>query len=404
MSFGIGLGAFVEGFGRGMDMRDRIDQRNKQRKIDKGLADIEKDTAAKFADPLSDDAYEYTLKRQELLYRQNGELDKALAFRKFGETDAARRGTKLFASSLFKAQTGDAAGALDDAIKAGKINGYLDHGYEVLGQDEIRDKDGKTVGFRLKVKGPDGKEIDQDVAVGDIPRMVATFANPQAAFESQQKAAEDSKKRTNELEDYETKKKIDRQYKDPGDDAADYRKVAEDLSKSDIDWGDRSAEEQDRMIRDRLSAAKKYATDANGTPAPAGALPGGAPASAPQKVIVDQGSGEVVDPAAGPIGLGSPSPSPAPAPAAARQPVGTYGIGGAAAAAPPTDTPAPEAPKGPSKQQMIDDAANYAASGGNPEAIAQRLMSAGIAEQEWPQTVRSALAKRQSGQAPGLGM
>lgn len=403
MSFGIGLGAFVEGFGRGMDVRDRIDTRNKQRKIEKGLADIETDTAAKFADPLSDDAYEYTLKRQELLYRQNGELDKALAFRKFGESDAARRGTKLFASSLFKAQTGDAAGALDDAIKAGKINGYLDHGYEVLGQDEIRDKDGKTVGFRLKVKGPDGKEIDQDVAVGDIPRMVATFANPQAAFESQQKAADDKKKRATELEDYETKKQIDQKYsKDKGDDAADYRKVAEDLAKSDLDWGDRSKEEQDGMIRDRLSAAKKYATDEKGTAAPAGAMPGGAPAPAPQRVIVDQGNGEVVDQAASPIGLGSPSP--APAPAAARQPVGTYGIGGAAAAAPPADAPAPEAPKGPSKQQMIDDAANYAASGGNPEAIAQRLMSAGIAEQEWPQTVRSALAKRQSGQAPGLGM
>ena len=394
MSFGVGLGAFVEGLDRGMAMRERIDARNKQNKIDQGLKQIEAETAEKFADPLSDEAYDFQMRRQELLYRQNGDMQTALAFRKFAESDAARRGTKLFASSLFKAQTGDAAGALDDAIKAGKVNGYLDHGYELVGQDTIQDKDGATVGYRLKVKGPDGKEVDQDIAIADIPRLVATFANPQAAFESQQKLAEEKRKGEKDLETYEAKKKIDRQYDKPkGDDAGDYRKVAEDLSKSDLDWSDRSPDEQDRMIRDRLTAAKKYASDQIGTVDAPGLGQPAAPGPAPDKVILDQATGQVVQPGTQPVGLGAP-----PAPAAPTAPADAQ----RASAAAPQATP-PQAPKGPSKEQIIADAANYAGNGGNPELIAQQLMNAGIAEQDWPQQVRTAMAKRNTAAPIGLG-
>lgn len=423
MSFGIGLGAFVEGLDRGMNMRERFDQRREANTIKKGLQDIETDTKAKFADPLSDEAYNYMMKRQELLYQSNGQIEKALAFRKFGQEESTRRGAGLFSSSLVKANTGDIAGALSDAIEAGKVKGYLDHGYEVLGQDPIKGEDGSVAGYRLRLRDPKGKEVQQDVAVGDVPRLISTFANPDAAFQAQQAKsaadASDAKKRSENLEDYEKKKEIDKKYEKPAKDADSeaYLKVAEDFSKNDLDWGDRSPEEQDKLIRQRLDAGKAYA---NPAAAPGGGQVvgdrGGPPA---QSMIVDQGTGEQVQPpdasqtqaiglgggspAAAPeaIGLsqgaGVPTPTPRPDPRAQATAAAPGGV-----APSPSPAPAP-AQRAPSKQELIQDAANYMTQGGNPEAIAQKLQAFGISEQEWPTTVRSALAKKQAPVAIGLG-
>lgn len=425
-SFGIGLGAFMDSLDRGMDTRTKIDANRRQKKIDTGLEQVAADTKAKFADPLSDEAYDYMMKRQELVYQQNGEPEKALAWRKFSQEDSTRRGASLFSSSLLKAQTGDASGALSDAIKAGQVKGYIDHGYEVLGQDEIKGDDGTVAGYRLRLKDPKGKEIQQDVAIGDIPRLVSTFANPDAAFQARQKqeadAASDTKKRAEGLEDYETKKQIDRKYDKPGKDTdqADYLKVADQLSKTDLDWAERSPEDQDTAIRKQLEAAKNYANPGAAPAAGAVGDHGGPPAA---NVIVDQGTGEQIDPAA----AAAPSPSPAIGLGAGGGPdvaPEAIGLGGGAAGV-PTPTPRPDprvqataaapggvapgpapapAQRGPTKQELIQDAADYMTQGGNPQMIAQKLRDFGVSEQEWPTNVRSAIQKQSAAPvAIGLG-
>lgn len=52
---------------------------------------------------------------------------------------------------------------------------------------------------------------------------------------------------------------------------------------------------------------------------------------------------------------------------------------------------------------MIAEAADYMVKGGNPQYIAQQLMNAGIAEQEFPVQLRSALAKQKPAGPIGLG-
>ncbi|QND60394.1 hypothetical protein [Mesorhizobium huakuii] len=417
MSFGIGLGAFMDAAVKGYDIGGKIMDVRKQDKIDADLKQASADTKAKFADPLSDDAYAYMMKRQEMVYQAAGDTEKALAYRKFAQEDSTRQGANLFSSSLIKAQTGDPGGALTDAIKAAQVKGYMDHGYEVKGQDEIKGDHGTVVGYRLSMIDPKGKAIQQDVAVGDIPRLISTFANPDAAFNARQaKAAsdaEDAKKRSDGLEDYATKKEIDQKYATPKKDVdeAAYQAAAADFAKNDLDWGERSAEDQDKLIRTRLNAAKSYA--GTGT----GAAVGDHGAPPPQQsVIVDQGSGNQVDPAAAQapqaaiglgtgqaatpagIGLGTgggangvPTPTARPDPRAAAI--------AAPAAAAPTPTNAP-----PTKQELIQDAADYMTQGGNPQQIAQKLQAFGVDQQEWPDTVKSALAKQQAAPvAIGLG-
>jgi len=51
---------------------------------------------------------------------------------------------------------------------------------------------------------------------------------------------------------------------------------------------------------------------------------------------------------------------------------------------------------------MLRDAADHMANQGNPEAIAQRLLNAGIPEEEWPEPVRQAMRARAGQTAPGV--
>lgn len=408
MSFGIGLGAFVDGFAKGVNIRQGLDAAREKRENKAALTKIDTDAQSQYDQKVAageeqPDNFEnfwkqYALPKRKMEMIRQGDYAGARQLEEWGNSDSALQGGKLFSSAMLKAQTGDAAGALQDAIKAGQVKGYLDHGYELLGQEDIKDDRGNTVGFRLKVKMPGGKTIDQDIAVGDVGKIVATFANPDAAWQSQQAAAEEKRKRGQGLEDYESKKKIDQKYEKPdkNGDAESYRKVAEDLAKNDLDWGSRSPEEQDKLIRSRLDASKQYAADQQ---QPADAAPT-QPAPDPGQVIVDDGTGEVV-----------PTPNKQAAPPR-PQPVSQDQVGlgqqsaptaepGAAAGAAVGAMVKPAAP--PSRQEMLDDAANYMQQGGNPELIAQRLMNAGIAEKDWPEPVRSAMMQRRQAQAPGLG-
>lgn len=408
MSFGIGLGAFMDGFEQGTGIRDRMDERKRVKDNRSRLEAIETDAKQKFDEgvqqghvqPEQFDEFwmNYALpKRRNELLRQ-GDVAGAKALSEWGESDEVRKGGRLFGSAMFKAQTGDAAGALQDAIKAGQVKGYIDHGYELVGQDEITDADGNVLGFRLRVKDGEGNEIEQDVTVQDVPRVVSTFANPDAAWQSQVAARTRQTERKEELEDFEAKEGIKARHSKSGnpDYVERYQKAREELAKNDLDFADLPEEEQDKRVRGVLESAERYAGE-RGAPAPGIGSGGQEPPAQPRRqMIVDQKTGEAVpvapDQQATPPGEVERQPLAAPAAASNGGP----GISSAAPA-----RPAPAARSAPTRDELIADAVDHLKEGGNPEAIAHRLAAAGVARETWPEALRNTIA---GGRAPGIMM
>lgn len=421
MSLGVGLGSFMEGMQSGMAMRERIDNRNLQRENRQRMAQIDTDARETFDDKvaqgqMSPDQFEefwisYALprKRNELL--RQGDYRGARALQEWGQSDEAIQGGRLFASALLKAQTGDAAGALQDAIRAGQVKGYIDHGYELKGQQEIRTPEGELWGFRLTGNDAEGKEFQQDVPLAEIPRMVATFANPEAAWETQQAARAAQQKREQDLSDFERREEIKASNapRNNPDYAEQYRKAFDDLMKNDLDFAELSEEEQDARVRALLDRAEQYDRSRRG---------GENRPPEPQRITVDRETGQQVgigvDPTAEDAGRAT---DPASAADGAREERG--GLGGALRRAhdgvreiidnnpwrqgdgrqQQAPAPAPSAGARPNRDQVLAEARAEISRGGNPQAIAQRLSQAGVARAEWPNELRGALAR----EAPGIG-
>ena len=313
---GVGLGGFVQGFERGVGIRERIDDQRERRANKKALTAIEDDTRQTYdslvksgqeqANNYEDFWMRYALpKRQAELLRQ-GDIQGARALEEWSTSDAAKKGQKLFSSAMSKALLGDPGGALDDAIQAAQINGYIEHDYELVSQDELRTEDGKLVGFRIKLK-QGGKEIEQDIAVDDVPKIVSTFANPDIAWKTQletRKAEEDRKREKQDkaedraagLEDYEKKKTIDKKYDDPDYEKA-YKNAFDARLENDLEFADKTREEQDAIIRADLEAQKSYAQEQKGAGVSGLGQPGPGitPKQAAQKILVDTQEGQPVN-------------------------------------------------------------------------------------------------------------
>ncbi len=412
MSFGIGLGAFMDGFERGVGLRERFDERKRVNENRDRLQQIENDTKQKFEQGVEQGHfqpeqfeefwtnYALPMRRNELI--RQGDIAGARALQEWGDSAEAKQGGRLFGSAMFKAQTGDAAGALQDAIKAGQVKGYIDHGYELVGQDEIKDADGNLLGFRLRVKDGEGNEIDQDVTLQDVPRVVSTFANPDSAWQSQVAARERQTERKEELEDFEAKEGIKARHskKDTPDFVKRYQDARENLAKNDLDFADLSEEEQDKRVRGVLESAERYAGE-RGAP---GITPAGPqqPAAPRRQMIVDGKTGEPVPVAPNRTESDKADaaverqPLPAPTDASSVRPNVSSSLQNS-----PSPSPAPAARAAPTRDELIADAVDHLREGGNPEAIAQRLAAAGVARETWPEVLRNTIS---GGRAPGISL
>lgn len=387
MSMGVGLGAFVDGFAKGYGIRRQFEADRRERRNRDALEAIDTDARAAFdkrvtAGTATEGDFEsfwleYALPRRRNELLRQGDVAGARALQEWGESDAAKRGGKLFSSAMLKAQTGDFDGALEDAIAAARVKGYIEHGLELQGQEPIEDADGNLVGYRLKIKQPDGDVIEQDIAIEDLPRLIATFANPDAAWQSQQEARAAADKRKTELEDYEKKKQIEKKYAAGTDKGKAYREAREALMKNDLDFADLTPEEQDQRTRDYLDAADRYAAGDGGAEA---AAPAAVAKPATPKMVVDRVTGQPV--AATPkdaAGIARPNAGPG---GIERRPLAPV-------------SPQPQRPL--SRQERIDEAAAMMADGGNPQFIAQRLLNWGIGQDEWPEPVRRAYEQTKPG-------
>lgn len=389
---GIGLGGFMEGLQGGMRARESFDNRKRQ-KVLQEREDTEYNRAVKQRDEISAintqaqtefqsrvdagtakpdqfDSFwnDYALPKLKNTYLAQGNLEMAQKVQQWGESEDTRAGAKLAMSALTKAQTGDVAGALADATEAGKRKGYLSHGYEIMGQDTIVDPSGQLQGYRLQMKGPDGKTITQDLPLAQVPKLIATYLNPEAAWQSQIAAQEANTKRATDLQDYEEKKKIDRRYsssddKSRGDAITALRKRMDGgLAGDEPKFDDLDREEQEKLITAEIELQKGQPGLGGGASAPA---PSG---SSGRKVLVDTATGQPATPVRA---------TPAPA---ERSP------------APSTQARAPR-----SREETVSDLLASVEpalrEGVPPQRVADELRQNGIPESAWPEVLLRAVAQ-----------
>lgn len=422
---GMGIGGFVDGFARGYGLREEIKDRElareerkedrairreqldwqredrafqrseRQRAVDeRGRIDaINSNARSQFEAGVKDGTYredefekfwtEYALPKMqsELILQNNYQGAQALA--DWSETRSAKKGRQLFSSAMFKAQTGDGAGAIDDAIAAGRLGGYIGEGFDISDKEEITDRKGNVLGYRLTIKDAGGNEVQQDVAIDDVPAMVSRFANPQTAWETQMATAAKRAERDAEFADFTRREdyKADIASTKTGtgsrtDAIASLRKAhpgPQYEGDNAVGFDNMPREQQEKLIADELS------------------LQSGTTRAAPPaaQVIVDNRSGQAVPAGqgAGPTqtapGLGE---SPKPAPQATGMVRPNAVINGRVDSGLPAPT---------SSSEMVDMAARQMVEGGNPQEIARTLKAMGVPEHKWPDSVSRPL--RQSG-------
>ncbi|MCI9865518.1 hypothetical protein RHIZ_06130 [Rhizobium skierniewicense] len=426
MSLAIGLGGFMDGFTGGMRARDSMDDRKRKtvlqerqdveynRSLDQRNAvdQINKDARSTFDTQVAagtqkpdnfDQFYTtHTIPMLKNTYLANGDLENAKRVQEWGDSEDAKNGAKLFGGALVKAQTGDFAGALDDAVKIAGIKGYANTGLNTMRYEPIvRAEGGPAIGMRIYATGPDGKENYSDVPNEKIPEVIARFANPEAAWQSQMAARAAAEKEKGEMRTYEQKKKIDKQYgvgdtRQRGDAIKSLRKRFDGgLAGDEKKFDDMSPEEKEKLVADELELI-------SGQPGLAGQA---APVRPEKKVLVDTVTGKQVQTA---------SPSPAPSQPERRQKDDN------ARTATPREAPIPGVPAraqdsvrrriedlksrptsdapgvvAPSQDQAVSKANGALEGGASVEEVATGLHEAGVPEWQWPKVVQEALRARQ---------
>jgi hypothetical protein len=403
---GIGLGGFMEGYEKSQKLeadRNRQDILNQQMELQTQRANREEadwkreDDRRQAVAKINTDAQQnfdaqvaagkeqpdnfdnfwskYALPKLKNTYLAAGDLDSADKVQAWGDSADTKRGAKLAMGAVVKAQNGDYAGALNDAMEVGKLKGYLDHSYNITGSEQILDPDGNLQGYRLKVATADGKEVTQDLPVAQFPKMLATYLNPEAAWDSQVKAKAEAAKNQTELDQYKAKKDIDKAYGTGSD--GNRGKAIEALRKRMPPRDETSAEdappgfdELPRPDQEKLiSGELELQTGQPGLGAAPASAP--APAGSGRKVIVDTATGKPV------------SEAPAPQVAAPKQ------------------QPAPMS-RDENLSYLVQQADQDARDGVNPERIAESLLNNGVPQDQWPESLATALSLARQNQI-GLG-
>lgn len=370
-------------YNRGLQQRNEIDAVNTGAKAE---FDSRVANGTEKADNFENFWSNYTLPKLKNTYLSQGNIGMANQLQAWGESADAKAGAKLAMSAMTKAQTGDIAGALQDATDAGKKKGYLAHGYEIRGQDTIVDESGKLQGYRLYMKGQDGKEFQHDLPVSQVPKLIATYLNPEAAWQSQVEARAQASKREADIADYRTKKGIDKEFGN-----SDQQKRADaitalrkrmdgGLAGTDQKFDDLPRTQQEKLISDEMALQRGtgIAVEAGNTPENK---------SSQRQVLMDKVTGRPVDPA---TVRGQTNAEPA-------RPANPKTISKDAPASAETSRDANVA-------YVIAEADQAIKDGVRPDLIADGLRQNGIPSEQWPPALQRALARSQSGSVTGLNV
>lgn len=427
MSLGIGLGGFMDGFQKAQNLKQdwadadlkradaarkkvlqeredveynrALDQRNASDKLAK---DFQTDFDQKvkdgvLADADFDTAYNKGFVQPRIKQLQlNGDIEGATKFQKWADDENTKTGSRAFMNSLRLFTMGDVDGGLDWLNKGAQVPGYFGEGYNFTKVAQGTNPYTGNPGVTIRINRPDGEPITQTFDVKDIPNFVAGNFSPDAA-NSWAKQQEEKRKQESELTQYKRKKEIDQQF---GAGPTKERGAAiKSLEKEHVDELGKTTlyslprDEQEKLINDRVALIR------------GDAMPGisGAGASrAERKVLFDNTTGKIVDPAAAATPSSAPEREGQPPPAqSGEKPI----PGVPARAQEGVRRRIEELQRGAEKEAPGISAASHdevlaqanaaLEKGASVEDVANGLNQAGVPEWQWPAVVQEQLRARQ---------
>ena len=189
--WGVGLGAFAQGFAGGIGLGQKFSEANQKRQDREAVEKINTDTRAAFdADvaagkSTNDQWADYWTKTagpqmvQSALARNEPEM--ATAYQKYVDTHQAKTIASNFGAALAATQTGDmgaSIGAFDNYLKTTPFKGFVYNGVQ-----QVAGPDGKQA-WQATFRAPDGRSYSQSLSSPqDVERILTTYAFPEKAAE-----------------------------------------------------------------------------------------------------------------------------------------------------------------------------------------------------------------------------
>ena len=401
--FGLGLGGFVQGFERGLsaregledrrerraDRQERREERARERQNQEQIAGIGRAANEEIAGGANREDVESRYWRQiQDTYAAQGRPDLARQFQQWVRGDEAQRGVRHFQNGMVMFEMARRPdGTFDPEVmnrglaelrSAQRLNAYGgDRQFDFRPIVEGEGDQARTIGYRVSFRGDDGKNVERDIAPGDIPRAAALLFNPQQAFEDrrqqdERRATERRQTATTERADWQkAEEQVRKEHEDRRSTEADAGPRSPGAPAPLKPWDELPEEERDRRIRERVQTR---------TP-PSQRQPGLAGAGGPSAPAPRSGFDRLTGQPAGPT-----APPAAPSAAARQAPPGLT-----------TSVPAPTA--GPGATSRSDDPAAAAQDalqrGESPDIVARGLRRAGIPLDQWPESLRAAVERRQ---------
>ncbi len=428
MSFGLGLGGFVQGLRSGMQAREAMEDRQ-ERRMDRAEArearERERANTASIA-AIGAQANEEIAaggNRQEVEaryfrqiqdeYARQGQPERARQFQQWVQSDEAKKGIRHFQNGIVMFEMARRPdGSFDPQLmQRGLTELQRAQALDTYGGDRqfsfrpIVEGEGpqeRVIGYRMGFRDDDGKTIERDIQPGDIPRAATMFFNPQAAFEDRRRQEEARAKQretlqTRERGDWQTAEdQVRKEYEE--------RREKEKLegrrnpnAQPMRPWDEVPEDERDAMIRGRATS-RTPPTQRSAAPGLAAA---GAPSAPRARVAFDNVTGQPTAPpaaadrvaataAARPITPAVPAPTPGPGSTGAS-PYGHMAE---------TMAPGPVSREAQHRDDIRAGAERALQQGESPDTVARGLERAGIPIDAWPESLRAGLSRRDQAAAP----
>ncbi|MEP9349189.1 hypothetical protein [Xanthobacter sp. KR7-225] len=165
--FGVGMGAFAQGFAGGYGLGQKFEAVNQKRQDREAIDKIKTDGRAQFdadvaAGKASEDQWNtfFTgkiLPQMQQEFAQRGDLTSAKEAGELAEAENTRQGRSFFRQALMSAQSGDMDGALGAFGKLATVPGYGPAGYTYIGTRKLADDKGQSAGWAVDYRDGSGK-------------------------------------------------------------------------------------------------------------------------------------------------------------------------------------------------------------------------------------------------------
>lgn len=205
MAFGAGLGEFMKGLGQGAETYANIQNAKSRQKLQdmqiknleqqqqdqQAIRQIGQDAGKAMAgtdgtiESMAKVYNEQFVPKYYQQYLQNGDVEKANAFRTYMQNENVQQGLKYGSSFMRAVQMGDAEGAMGSMVKLFNQPGYFENGWSAVNAKLTRDKDGNAAGMDITLKNDATGETTTHTfkTLEDAYRTVMPFTDPKNVFD-----------------------------------------------------------------------------------------------------------------------------------------------------------------------------------------------------------------------------